>query len=92
MSLLAEMEKSADMADKSVLFFSAGANFWALSAENYEYYNYCFISTRATSNRGERERLFGSREREGKLKIPFPFYGKGTGFRKCYVKGREWEI
>ena len=32
--------------------------------------------------RGERERLFGSREREGKLKIPFPFYGKG----------REWEI
>ena len=32
-----------------------------------------------TSFRGERERLFGSREREGKLKIPFPFYGKGTG-------------
>ena len=25
-------------------------------------------------SRGERERLFGSREREGKLKIPFPFY------------------
>ena len=41
---------------------------------------------------GERERLFGSREREGKLKIPFPFYGKGTGIRKCYGKGREWEI
>ena len=39
--------------------------------------------------RGERERLFGSREREGKLKIPFPFYGKGTGIRKCYEKGRE---
>ena len=37
--------------------------------------------------RGERERLFGSREREGKLKIPFPFYGKGTGIRKCYGKG-----
>ena len=30
--------------------------------------------------RGERERLFGSRERE----ITFPFYGKGTGIRKCY--------
>ena len=27
---------------------------------------------------GERERLFGSREREVKLKIIFPFYGKGT--------------
>ena len=37
MSLLAEMaKKAADMADKSVLFFSAGANFWALSAENYD--------------------------------------------------------
>ena len=34
--MLAEMEKAADMADKSVLFFSAGANFWALSAENYD--------------------------------------------------------
>ena len=33
--------------------------------------------------RGERERLFGSRERE----ITFPFYGKGTGIRKCYGKG-----
>ena len=43
-------------------------------------------------NRGERERIFGSREREGKLKIPFPFYGKGTGIRKCYGKGREWDI
>ena len=42
--------------------------------------------------RGERERLFGSREREGKLKITFPFYGKGTGIRKCYGKEREWEI
>ena len=42
--------------------------------------------------RGERERLLGSREREGKLKITFPFYGKGTGIRKCYGKegnGRE---
>ena len=39
--------------------------------------------------RGERERLFGSREREGKLKITFSFYGKGTGIRKCYGKGRE---
>ena len=36
---------------------------------------------------GERERLFGSRE--GKLKITFPFYGKGTGIRKCYGKGRD---
>ena len=42
--------------------------------------------------RGERERVFGSREREGKFKITFPFYGKGTGNRKCYGKGREWEI
>ena len=42
--------------------------------------------------RGERERLFGSREREGKLKITFPFYGKGTIIRKCYGKGRELEI
>ena len=40
---------------------------------------------------GERERLFGSREREGKLKITFPFYGKGTGIRKLLreEKGRE---
>ena len=38
-------------------------------------------------NRGERERPFGSREREGKLKITFPFYGKGTGIRKCFGKG-----
>ena len=29
--------------------------------------------------RGEREGLFGSWEREWELKIPFPFYGKGTG-------------
>ena len=43
-------------------------------------------------DRGERESLFGSREREGKLKMTFPFYGKGTGIRKCYGKGREWEI
>ena len=43
-------------------------------------------------SRGERERLFGFRNREGKLKIIFPFYGKGTGIRKCYGKGREWEI
>ena len=35
--------------------------------------------------------FFGSQEREGKLKITFPFYGKGTGIRKCYGKGREWE-
>ena len=34
-------------------------------------------------------KAFGSREREGKLKITFPFYGKGTGIRKCYGKGRE---
>ena len=47
---------------------------------------------RGVSVRCEREGLFGSREREGKLKIPFPFYGKGTGIRKCYGKGREWEI
>ena len=38
-------------------------------------------------SRGERERLFGFREREGKLKITFPFYGKGTGIRKCFGKG-----
>ena len=39
--------------------------------------------------RGERERLFGSREREGKLKITFPFYGKGKGIRKmhCFDDG-----
>ena len=40
-------------------------------------------------SRDERERLFGSREREGKFKIIFSFYGKGTGIRKCYGKGRE---
>ena len=52
----------------------------------------CFLKCAQYVSRGERERLFGSREREGKLKIPFPFYGKGTGIRKCYGKGREWEI
>ena len=40
-------------------------------------------------SRDERERLFVSREWEGKLKITFPFYEKGTGIRKCYGKGRE---
>ena len=25
----------------------------------------------------------------GKLKITFPFYRKGTGIKKCYGKGRE---
>ena len=39
--------------------------------------------------RGERERLFGSRKREGKLTITFPFYGKGMGMEKCYGKGRQ---
>ena len=38
--------------------------------------------------RGEQERLFGSREREGKLKITFPFYGKGTGIRKLLREGK----
>ena len=42
--------------------------------------------------RGERERLFGSREREVKLKITFPFYGKGMGIRKCYGKGNLWLV
>ena len=42
--------------------------------------------------RGERERLFGSREREGKLKITLPFYGKGTGIRKLLREGRGREI
>ena len=40
------------------------------------------------TSRGERERLFGSREREGKLKITFPFYGKGTGIRKLLREGK----
>ena len=40
-------------------------------------------------SRGEREMPFVSWEREGKMKITFPFYGKGTGIRKCYGKGRE---
>ena len=42
---------------------------------------------------GERERLFGSREREGKLKIIFPFYGK---FEACipgnHGKQREFSL
>ena len=38
--------------------------------------------------RGERERLFGSREREGKLKITFPLYGKGTGICKLLREGK----
>ena len=33
--------------------------------------------------------FFCSRERERKLKITFPFYGKGTGIRICHGKGRE---
>ena len=37
-------------------------------------------------SRGERERLLGSRE--GKLKITFPFYGKGTGIRKLLREGK----
>ena len=37
---------------------------------------------------GERERFFGSREREGKLEITFPFYGKGTGIRKLLREGK----
>ena len=49
---------------------------------------YCDVS----SSRGERERLFGSREREGKLKITFPFYGKGTGIRKLLREGKGREI
>ena len=32
--------------------------------------------------------LLGAR-REGKLKITFPFYGKGTGIKKCHGKGTE---
>ena len=43
-------------------------------------------------SRGERERLFGSREREGKLKITFPFYGKGTGIQKLLREGKGREI
>ena len=39
-------------------------------------------------SRGERERLFGSREREGKMKIKLPFYGKGTGIRKLLREGK----
>ena len=29
---------------------------------------------------------------KGFLEITFPFYGKGTGIKKCYGKGREGEI
>ena len=48
--------------------------------------------------RGERERLFGSREREGKLKIVFPvlipgknlhFPGTGREITRYHGKGRE---
>ena len=38
--------------------------------------------------RGEREGLFGSREREGKMKITFLFYGKGTGKLKRHASLR----
>ena len=47
---------------------------------------YCDVS----SSRGERERLFGSREREGKLKIIFPFTGRERELENA--TGREWEI
>ena len=53
------------------------------SGEKSHKYNQC---------RGERERLFGTREREGKLKITFPFYGKGTGIRKLLREGKGREI
>ena len=43
-------------------------------------------------SRGEQERLFGSREREGKLKITFAFYGKGTGICKLLREGKGREI
>jgi len=46
------------------------------------------MNLRWVGGRGERERLFGSREREGKLKITFPFYGKGTGIRKLLREGK----
>ena len=68
----------------------------AVSNENvqkiHNFQGFLFLKNLHPETRGERERLFGSQEREGKLKIPFPFYGKGTGIRKCYGKGREWEI
>ena len=68
----------------------------AVSNENvqkiHNFQGFLFLKNLNPETRGERERLFGSREREGKLKIPFPFYGKGTGIIKCYGKGREWEI
>ena len=56
------------------------------SGSRISLFHVCF-GIRIHLARGERERLFGSREREGKLKITFPFYGKGTGIRKCYGKG-----
>ena len=34
-------------------------------------------------------KAFGLPRTGKKLKITFPFYGKGTGIRKRYVKGRE---
>ena len=43
---------------------------------------------RGVSVRCEREGLFGSREREGKLKFTFPFYGKGTGIEKMPREGK----
>ena len=49
-------------------------------------------SIQSIQSRGERERLFASREREGKLKITFPFYGKGTGIRKLLREGKGREI
>ena len=44
------------------------------------------------SYRGERERLFSSREGEGKLKITFLFYGKGREIRKLLWEGKGREI
>ena len=46
------------------------------------------LTVKNAPSRGEQERLFGSREREGKLKITFPFYGKGTGIRKLLREGK----
>ena len=46
------------------------------------------LSKQGLRGRGERERFFGSREREGKLKITFPFYGKGTGIHKLLREGK----
>ena len=79
------------------LVFEAEAKYWILFEPSGKFSASNLYLGRLTNlssfgPRGERERLFGSREREGKLKITFPFYGKGTGIRKCYGKGREWEI